>query len=445
MDVNIHCSPDFNILYNPPEDTQIIFLIGGRGGKKTYEASIFITASCTVFGKRIQILRDEAHLIKESILGEVLARYESADVYGALSRSFTKLENGIKDKKTGEMVVFTKGFRASSLEKKANMKGVANVDIGVIEEGEDIRDEDKFNVYWDSVRKKGSFILFILNTPDINHWILRRHFNMVPLSVEDEPNFTEEELDGYFKIYPKGNKGIYVVQTDYTKNEHLPENVVDRYTSYGDRNSPNFNLHYYLTAIKGHANTGMKGQYFKKYKIITNEEYNSLDYQEVYGQDFGTTSPAGTIAMKAKGNKVYLKELNYEPLKLKPLAFKLDQLGLNSQSLIVADCAEPDTIRDLRFGLANQMSDEEIERYPQAAKGFKNIRPSPDKSIDAGLSKLLSMEIHVVEGSDNLLNEFAMYCEARDRNGIGTGKPIDNFNHLIDPSRYLIQVKGRWY
>ncbi len=442
MEVIVKHHPKFKPLFQPPEDLRVLILIGGRGGMKTYNAALATNYHVLVRGKRVQILRDEATRIKQSILNEVLEKYDSLG--GAFDSAFTKTENTIKNSE-GVEVVFTQGFRASSNAKTANMKGVNNVDIGIVEEMADIRDEFKFNHWKSSIREQGAFIVLILNTPDINHWIIRRHFNTIPLTVEDYPQFTSEELEGYYKIVPKSTKGVYVVQTSYKDNEHLPQTIVEEYAAYGNPLSDSFDLHYYLTEIEGHANTGMKGQYFKRYKTITNEEYNALDYVEVYGQDFGTTSPAGTIAMKAKGNKVYLKELNYQPLKLKYLAFKLDELGLGSKSLIVADCAEPDTIRELRFGLRSQMSAEEIERYPNAAKGFANMRPSPDKGIDKGLSKLLSYDIHVVEGSDNLLKEFAMYCEARDRNGIGTGKPIDDHNHLIDPSRYLIQVHGRWF
>lgn len=442
MKVEVVHHPKFKPLFQPPDDLRVLILIGGRGGMKTYNAALATNYHVLVRGKRVQILRDEATRIKQSILNEVLEKYDSLG--GAFDRAFTKTENTIKNSE-GVEVVFTQGFRASSNAKTSNMKGVSNVDIGIVEEMADIRDEFKFNHWKSSIREPGAFIVLILNTPDINHWIIRRHFNTIPLTKEDYPQFTDEELEGYYKIVPKSTKGVYVVQTSYKDNEHLPEPIVEEYSNYGNPLSDSFDLHYYLTEIEGHANTGMKGQYFKKYKTITNDEYNALDYVEVYGQDFGTTSPAGTIAMKAKGNKVYLKELNYLPLKLKYLAFQLDQLGLNSKSLIVADCAEPDTIRDLRYGLRSQMSDEEIERYPNAAKGFTNIRPSPDKGIDKGLSKLLSYDIHVVEGSDNLLKEFAMYCEAKDRNGIGTGKPIDDHNHLIDPARYLIQVHGRWF
>jgi PBSX family phage terminase large subunit len=279
-----------------------------------------------------------------------------------MDRAFTRLENGIKSNKTGEMVVFTKGFRASSLDKKANMKSVSNVDIAIIEEGEDIRDEDKFNTFSDSIRKKGSFIVFIMNTPDIYHWIVRRYFNAVPITTDDEPRFDQKELDGYFKLTPKNVRGVVVIQTSFRDNEHLPEKTIRQYEEYGDHDSPMFNAHHYLTSIQGYSTTGLKGQVFKSYKLIEPDEFMSLDYAECYGLDFGTSSPAGIVWVKVHGNKVYVKELNYEPLKLVQLGKKLDELGFKDDTLIVADCAEPDTIRELRMGLMKYFDDEERER-----------------------------------------------------------------------------------
>lgn len=445
MDVIVKRNPVFADLYNVPSDAEIMILIGGRGSGKTYEASKFIAYSATIKGKRCQVLRDEKSTIRESILNEILLRYDTANINGAFDGQFTRLENGIKSNETGEMQVFAKGFRASSLEKKANMKSVSNVDLAVVEEGEDIRDEDKFNTFADSIRNEGSLIVFILNTPDVHHWIIKTYFNLVPVTVDDEPDFDANDLDGYFKIEQKKIPGVYSIFTTYHNNPHLPEKTVKRYQAYGDKKSHLYNPHHYLVSIKGYANTGMKGQYFKRYKYITLKEYLDLPYNEAYGLDFGTTSPAGTIGMKIHKEKLFVRELNYEGLELKPLGFKLNDLGFNGSTLIVADCAEPDTIRNLRFGLNGIMSDKEKLQYPVAAAGFRNIRPAPDKSIIAGLNKLLSMDIYVVETSVNLIKEFQMYCEATDRDGKSLGKPIDAYNHCIDPMRYVIQVHGAWW
>jgi phage terminase large subunit len=285
-----------------------------------------------------------------------------------------------------------------------------------------------------------------MNTPDIHHFIVRRYFNCFPVTVEDEPNFTQEELDGYFKIVPKGLEGIVCIQSSFRDNVHLPEKIVRKYNWYGERNDEGRvnDLHHYMTSIQGYSTTGLKGQIFRNYKVISLEEYNSLDYYEVYGVDFGTASPAGVVAVKVRNNNVYVRQLNYEPLSVIPLGKKLDKLGIKSRDLIIADCAEPDSIRELRFGFKKYFDSEERERYPEATKGFRNCLASPDKSIRAGIDKLLSMNIYVTEDSVDLLNELLMYVWDTDRDGKCLDKPIDDWNHLIDPLRYVIRGARVW-
>lgn len=445
MEVRVKVSKKFAKLYDLPVDTSYVILMGGRGGGKTYEASKFISFSATLLDKRCQILRDEAVGIKESIMNEILLRFDTANRDGVFDKSFSRLGNGIKNTKTGEMAVFSKGFRASSLEKKANMKSVSNIDIAVIEEAEDLRDEDKFNTFSDSIRKEGSVIIIILNTPDIHHWIVKRFFDAIPLSVDDEPDLLGEDLDGYFKLVPKGTAGVVCMQSNYTDNEFLPHKTKIQYEAYGDPASSMYNLHHYLTNIKGYSTTGLKGQIFKNYDMISLEEYNLIDSLEVFGVDFGTASPAGVVAVKIIGNDLYVRELNYEPCDLISLGKKLNDLGIGSHDLIVADCAEPTTILELRMGLEKYFSAEDRERYPAASYGFGNIRPSPDKSINSGISKMLGMRIHVVKGSDNLVKEFTMYVWATDRDGKSLDKPVDAYNHLCDPLRYITRVHGIWF
>jgi len=145
MAVRVRAADPFKVLYKLPANTNIVICIGGRGGMKTYEVSKFVAFSATIRRKRCAVLRDEKETIRESILNEVLLRYDTANRNGALEGKFERLGIGIKDRETDEMLVFTKGFRASSGAKTANLKSISNVDIAVVEEAEDIRDEDKFN------------------------------------------------------------------------------------------------------------------------------------------------------------------------------------------------------------------------------------------------------------------------------------------------------------
>ena len=132
----------FQILYNLPTGTNTVICIGGRGGMKTHEISKFVAYSSTIKQKRCVILRDEKSLVRESILNEILLRFDSANANGKLSEYYDRLDTGIKIRATNEMTVFTMGFRASAKEKKANLKSISNIDLAVIEEMEDIRSED---------------------------------------------------------------------------------------------------------------------------------------------------------------------------------------------------------------------------------------------------------------------------------------------------------------
>ena len=61
-------------LWNLPEGTRTVVLIGGRGGAKTYGVSDFVAYQSAVNRKRCVILRDEKSKIKGSILNEILLR-----------------------------------------------------------------------------------------------------------------------------------------------------------------------------------------------------------------------------------------------------------------------------------------------------------------------------------------------------------------------------------
>jgi len=438
--ISVKAESPFKILYQLPKDINLVIAIGGRGGMKTYEVSKFIAFSSTILEKRCLILRDEKELIRESILNEVLLRYDTADSEGVLSQVYERLETGIKDRRNDTMVVFTKGFRASSGSKTANLKGVSDVDIAIIEEAEDIRDPTKYNTFADSIRKKGSIIIVILNTPDIDHWVIKRYFNTEP--VYDSNG---EIIDGYFDIIPKKIPGFFCIKTNQEDNPHLPQQVRQRYESYGNPDSPLYDQHYYLTAIKGYASTGRKGQVLKKVKPISLKEYLELPYREIFGQDFGTSSPAGMVGVKIHRNTVWARQLNYKPMDTLSLAKFYHTLKLTKANKIVADSAEPKTINKLKNGYrGEELSEEEFITYPSLASGF-NVVPAKKgiDSIEYSIGLLNGMIFYAVEESADLWTEIRNYVYAQDKNGNFTNDPIDDYNHLIDPIRYVImEEKG---
>lgn len=427
----------FRILYQLPGGTTLVICIGGRGGAKTYEISKFIAMQSTVKAKRCVILRDEKSLIRESILNEVLLRYDTANATGVLDMVYQKMDSGIKNRATGEMMVFTKGFRASAKEKKANLKSISNIDIAVIEEAEDIRDEDQFNTFTDSIRNEGALIILVLNTPDINHFIVKRYFNLTKVADEE----------GFFEITPKEMPGFVCIKTSYKDNPFLPKHIVSKYEGYGDPSNNFYNKFYYLTAIMGYASTGRKGQVLTKVKPMKLEEYLKLPFKEIYGLDFGTSSPAGIIGCKLDKNNLYARQINYLPLNVLDIGKIFCQLALDDGDVIVADSAEPQKINKLRTGWpAEELTEDDILHYPQLLKGF-NIygAAKPEGSIQYGITLLDGMSVHVCEESTDFWNEIYSYIYAQDKNGNYTNDPIDDFNHLIDPLRYVATSRGRLF
>lgn len=435
-----HTGP-FKILYNLPTDINLVICIGGRGGRKSYGISKFTTYSATIKKKRCVVLRDEKEKIRESILNEIFNRYDKANEHGHFDALYDKLDTGIKDRSTGDMLVFTQGFRASSKDKKSNLKGVSDVDIAIVEEAEDIRSFQKFNTFKDSMRKSGRLIIVMLNTPDINHWVIKTYFNLDPVMDENGVG------TGYFKLIPKDIPGFLAIQTSYKDNEFLPEDVIRDYEGYGDPKSHLYDLHYYYTQILGYASSGRRGQILTKVKRISMKDYLALPYKEVYGLDFGTSSPAGLIGCKLHRNTMWSREINYMPKDTLGIGKMLCDLGFTSKELIIADSASPLDISKLRRGWSrDELTPEEIDRYPQLLKGFYILSAIKGPgSVASGLRLMMSMELYVVEESLNFWHEIQNYIYAVDKNDNPTDEPADEFNHLIDPKRYVATGRGRLF
>lgn len=424
-------------LYALPKETHTVVLIGGRGGGKTFEASRFITIQTCINDKRTVVLRDVKSLLEESILNEVLERYEDLNKYWGFSRKYTKMVKGIKNRLTGAMAMFTKGFKASSNDKKANLKGISSIDLAVIEEMEDITSVDQWNTFSDSLRKEGAITILILNTPDITHWVLHRYFN-----TESIPG-----VDGYYRVVPKVLEGVVCIQTTYEDNPYLPQRIRDQYLAYGDPLSPTYNPFYFYTAIKGFASVGRKGQVFKNVKSIKLRDYMLLDAKEMYGQDFGTASPAAMVGVKFINNRVYVREINYLPMATLELAKLYSILGLDDDDRIVCDSAEPDTWKKLKNGWKpEELTVELFEMYPRLkyGRGFNTVAADkPPGSVQSSIGLIEGMEVFFVEESVNLHMEKMKYVYDVDKNGNYTNEPKDEYDHLMDAFRYVvINYKG---
>lgn len=220
-------------------------LIGGRGSGKTWNAGNFCALETFKNPNyRTLVLRDVSSSINQSILQNIKSRFQfvMAKLEGSFDSVFEIQENQIKNLLTGDVNVFTKGFRQSRVEQQADLKGFEDMDLAIIEEAEDLRDEDRVNTLLDTLRKTGHKVIIILNTPDLEHWIVKKYFD-----------YENSEFPELYKLKPKKINRVLQVVTSYKDNHHLPKQTVAKYDSYNDPDSYNYNPRYYGAKILGLA------------------------------------------------------------------------------------------------------------------------------------------------------------------------------------------------
>ena len=149
------------------------------------------------------------------------------------------------------------------------------------------------------------------------------------------------------------------------------------------------------------------------------------------GLDFGfTNDETGCLAVFKQNGELWVDELFYETGLTNPdIAKQLSTIGLSKNALIVADSAEPTSIEELRRMGWNIVP---------ARKGVDSI----NSSIDI----LKRYKLNISRRSINLRRELARYKWKTDLAGRTLNQPIDRWNHLIDPLRYValnqLKIKG---
>ena len=140
------------------------------------------------------------------------------------------------------------------------------------------------------------------------------------------------------------------------------------------------------------------------------------------GLDFGFTNDPSALehVVQAHGD-LYIDEEIYSTGLTNPEIARLAQgEGVTKEMQIIADCAEPKSIAELRsHGLW--------------------VTPSPkgNDSIVYGLDILKRYRIHVTRRSIGILANLRSYKWDKDRDGNMTSKPEDRNNHGIDAIRYV--------
>lgn len=161
--------------------------------------------------------------------------------------------------------------------------------------------------------------------------------------------------------------------------------------------------------------------------VVINNWSIADDMPEVYkkrwiGIDFGfTNDPTAIVDMRLSEGELWIDELLYaRGYDNMMIASHLDSLAIPRNAVIVADSAEPKSIREI----ASQ------GWHIEAAQKGKD-------SIATGIALLNRYAKHVTQRSTNIINEYRNYRWLTDEFGNATNRPMDKYNHSIDAQRYV--------
>lgn len=242
------------------------------------------------------------------------------------------------------------------------------------------------------------------------------------------------------------NQQIYMAWNPISKNHWLydfceinPPNSF-KYTHSTFRDNPFLNEEYIAELMELYQRNPAKAKIFCDGEwgldvdglVFHNWKVEEFKHEEIKGSlmlglDFGyihdITALTASLLVEEEGRIYIFKEYGDTGKTNKDIANIIKALGF-SKSVIMADCAEPKSIAEIK--------QEGINKIRACAKG--------KDSVLHGIQKLQNYEIIIHPSCEGVITEFENYSFEKDKDtGNFTNKPIDDFNHYIDALRYSLQ------
>lgn len=373
-------------------------ITGGRGSAKSHSVHEFILRLTYEAGHGILFTRYTMTSAENSIIPD----FKDAIARLGLEEDFYITSKDIYNIRTKSFVWF-RGIRASSNAQKANLKSLSKITTWVVEEGEDFLDEKTFDKVDDSVRtnKIQNRVIWIMNPTVKDHFIYKRWVERTNKQIEIEGHKitvgTHPEVENIHTTYHVSKKYLSL---DWIKKAEKAREL-----------QPEYYAHNYL----GGWIERPEGAIYDWEEGIFN---NNLPYS--WGLDFGYSQDPDALVKIAvdRDNKIiWLQEFMYNTGQSAGiLTAKLKHIT-EPRDLITADSAEPRLIDELK----------------DADLNIIKARKGPD-SIRSGIRQIQGYKIIIDPDSINLKIEANNYQWDNNR----SGKPVDNYNHLLDAARYAI-------
>lgn len=211
-----------------------------------------------------------------------------------------------------------------------------------------------------------------------------------------------------------GRKNVRLIISDHRKNHFLTDEEHERIEGIEDDE---------LWKVYARGLTGkIAGLVLTNWDICDALPQREEWKMSARGMDFGFTNDPTALehVVMAHGELWIDEEIYATGLTNPDIAERAKGEGVTSEDKIIADCAEPKSIRELN------------------AQGLWVIGSAKGKdSIVSGLDILRRYRLHVTRRSVGLIANLRSYQWGKDRDGNMTNKPEDRNNHGIDAIRYV--------
>lgn len=383
-------------------------LIGGRGRGASYAMSSFIIYGCLGSDYfRAVLMRYNDTSIGTGIWQDIVDRINEFELHKFFK--VTSAPRRIVNKENGNIITAS-GFIGS----QEKMKGLAGFNVVGVDEANEVP-EFLMNKLMDTIRtiKGENKFIRAFNPPSKRHWLWK--------------DYSIEPVEGGYRYKPKENGNIKAIISDYMDNYYLSDSYLQRIELKKEQDRNYFNSQY-----AGLITDNPAGRIFT-WDTITKEQWDNVDGGRVFGLDFGFSSdPNALVEIKIDGENLFVREHLYarhQPDKC--LIDSLLHVGVKGDDIIIADCSADTRIYNISTCIDGT--------HPDYKDGF-TIYPCQKGagSIVNGIETVKQYKLHILETSDNLIDELSEYNWLIDKDGNVTDKPIDKNNHLIDAMRYAV-------
>ena len=397
---------------------------GSRASKKSKTAALNdITRIIEYPNANLLIIRKTARTLKDSVYADLKWAIHRLGVDDYWDCTVSPLEMTYKP--TGQKIYFR------GLDDPLKITSIS-VSHGYlcwmrIEEAYEIEKESDFDVLDESIRGEtpGCFkqITLTFNPWNANSWLKHRFFDeQVGIDKDGQPIYKERKS-------PISDDGeILAITTNYMCNEFLDKADFDLF----ERMKKNNPRRYRVAGLGDWGTT--EGLVYSNFREAPVSDDMVRNLGTAFGLDWGySNDPTAFVEayVDEKNYKIYIKNEIYKTgLTNKMIAEQLIFYGYK-KAYITADSSEPKSIEEVRrYG---------IPRIKGAKKG--------QGSVNAGIQYIQNFEIIIDPCCEKFIEEINTYKWKIDKYGKPTGKPEDEFNHLMDALRYGMekyQAKKEW-